>query len=78
VSVTCLEERSLRRAGHSSKGVLPSVVCEEALEIEGRRFNKKNGSYNGTRKGCQYGQMKTNRFREERIYAICFNWPAFL
>jgi len=23
-------------------------------------------------KSCHYVQMKTNRFREERIYAICF------
>jgi hypothetical protein len=38
-------------------------------------FKENSGYYNGTGKGfnsCQYGQMKTGRFREERIYAICF------
>jgi hypothetical protein len=42
---------------------------------------KKSGSYNGAEKGlksCQFGQMKTNRFTEEKIYAICFKCPAFL
>jgi hypothetical protein len=41
VTVVCFQvERSLRRAGHSSRGVLPSVVCLKCVIAKPRKTRR--------------------------------------